>query len=57
MASARGLRLALANGRKAVMPGALIKSIGGKEQPPAGAVRDLPYDPKQLAVLREGRTG
>jgi len=43
----------LANGRKAVMP-RLIKSIGGKEQPPAGAVRDLPYDPKLLAVLREG---
>jgi penicillin-binding protein 2 len=43
----------LANGRKAVQP-RLIKSIGGEEQPPAAAVKDLPYDPQMLAVLREG---
>jgi penicillin-binding protein 2 len=43
----------LANGRKAVQP-RLIKSIDGVEQPPAGDVRDLPYDPELLAILREG---
>ena len=43
----------LANGRKAIQP-RLIKSIGGREQPPAGDVRDLPYDPDLLAILREG---
>lgn len=43
----------LANGRKAIQP-RLIKSIGGREQPPAGDVRDLPYDPALLAILREG---
>ena len=43
----------LANGRKAVQP-RLIKSIGGREQPPAGEVRDLPFDPQMLAILREG---
>ena len=43
----------LANGRKAVQP-RLIKSIGGEEQPPAAKVKDLPYDPQMLAVLREG---
>jgi penicillin-binding protein 2 len=43
----------LANGRKAVQP-RLIKSIGGKEQPPSAEVKDLPYDPALLAILREG---
>jgi penicillin-binding protein 2 len=43
----------LANGRKAVQP-RLIKSIGGKEQPPSADVKDLPYDPALLAILREG---
>ena len=43
----------LANGRKAVMP-RLIKSVGGVEQPPSGDVRDLPYDPALLEVLRDG---
>jgi len=43
----------LANGRKAVQP-RLIKSIAGVEQPPPGQVRDLPYDPALLAILREG---
>lgn len=43
----------LANGQKAVMP-RLIKSVGGVEQPPSGDVRDLPYDPAMLAVLRDG---
>ena len=43
----------LANGRKAIMP-RLIKSVGGVEQPPSGDVRDLPYDPAMLAVLRDG---
>ncbi|HZV85752.1 MAG TPA: penicillin-binding transpeptidase domain-containing protein, partial [Brevundimonas sp.] len=43
----------LANGRQAVMP-RLVKSIGGQEQPPAGSVTNLPYDPEMLAVLREG---
>ncbi len=43
----------LANGRKAVMP-RLIKSVGGEERPPAGDVRDLPYPPELLAILRDG---
>ncbi len=43
----------LANGRQAVMP-RLVKSIGGQEQPPAGNVTNLPYDPEMLAILREG---
>lgn len=43
----------LANGRKAVMP-RLIKSIGGVERPPSGEVKDLPFPPEMLAVLREG---
>lgn len=43
----------LANGRKAVQP-RLIKSIGGKEQPPSAEIKDLPYDPALLAILREG---
>jgi penicillin-binding protein 2 len=43
----------LANGRKAVMP-RLVKSVGGVEQPPSGEVRDLPYPPELLAVLRDG---
>ena len=43
----------LANGRRAVMP-RLIKSVGGVERPPAGEVRDLPFDPAMLAILREG---
>jgi penicillin-binding protein 2 len=43
----------LANGRQAVMP-RLVKSIGGQEQPPAGNVVNLPYDPDMLAVLRDG---
>jgi penicillin-binding protein 2 len=43
----------LANGRQAVMP-RLVKSIGGQEQPPAGNVVNLPYDPGMLAILREG---
>jgi penicillin-binding protein 2 len=43
----------LANGRKAVMP-RLIKSVGGVEQPPSGEIRDLPYPPEMLAILRDG---
>ena len=43
----------LANGRQAVMP-RLIKSIGGVEQRPGGAFEDLPYEPGDLQVLREG---
>ena len=53
-----GLQLAvytsrLANGRKAVMP-RLIKSVGGVERPPSGEVRDLPFAPEMLSVLRDG---
>jgi penicillin-binding protein 2 len=43
----------MANGRSAVMP-RLIKSVGGVEQPPSGQVRDLPYPPEKMAVLRDG---
>lgn len=43
----------LANGRKAIQP-RLIKAIGGVEQPPAAEVKDLPYNPEMLAILREG---
>ena len=43
----------MANGRSAVMP-RLVKSVGGVEQPPSGQVRDLPYPPEKMAVLRDG---
>jgi penicillin-binding protein 2 len=43
----------MANGRRAVMP-RLVKSVGGVEQPPSGQVRDLPYPPEKIAVLRDG---
>lgn len=43
----------MANGHKAVMP-RLIKSVGGVERPPAGEVKDLPFAPEMLAVMREG---
>ena len=43
----------MANGRSAVMP-RLIKSVGGVEQPPSGQVRELPYPPDKMAVLRDG---
>ena len=43
----------LANGQTAVMP-RLIKSVGGIERPPSGAVRQLPYPPEMTAILRDG---
>ena len=42
----------IANGRKALYP-RLVRSIGGVEQPPAGAEPMLPFDPAHLDFLHE----
>ena len=43
----------IANGRQAIQP-RLIKSIGGEDQPPAAAVRDLPFSREHLDIVRAG---
>lgn len=41
----------LANGKKALNP-RLIKSIGGREQPPGSAAPDLPISPEHINIIR-----
>jgi len=43
----------IANGRKAIQP-RLIRSIGGVDQPPAAAVRDMPFSREHLDIVRNG---